>query len=106
MSEAPMRRVLPCLLIIILATRADAQPRKAITPDDYFTLKTVTELAVSPDGKQVAYALATWDTKADNRRTDLWVVSTDGKGKPKQLTSERANDRHPKWSADGKTIYF
>src|SRR5205085_3904127 len=73
---------------------------------DYFTLATVTELAVSPDGKQVAYCVATWDRKADNRRTDLWVVATDGKGKPRQLTSDRANDRHPKWDAEGKTVHF
>ncbi|HEY3788095.1 MAG TPA: prolyl oligopeptidase family serine peptidase, partial [Urbifossiella sp.] len=42
---------------------------------------------------------------ADNRRTDLWVVDTDGKGKPRQLTKDRGNDRHPKWSADGKSIF-
>ncbi len=109
-----MRRVLPCLLLFAallpagLHPRLDAQPAERthdITPEDYFSVNLVTELAVSPDGKQVAYCLATWDKKADNRRTDLWVVATDGKGKPRQLTKDRANDRHPKWSADGKSIY-
>ena len=76
-----------------------------ITPDDYASVNTITEIAVSPDGKRVAYCLATWDKKADNRRTDLWVVDTDGKGKPVQLTKDRANERHPKWSADGKAIH-
>ena len=83
------------------------QPERThdITPDDYASVNTITEIAVSPDGKQVAYCLATWDKKADNRKTDLWVVDTDGKGKPKQLTSDRGNDRRPKWSADGKSVY-
>src|SRR4029077_15958412 len=73
--------------------------------DDYATLATITELAVSPDGKHVAYCEARWDTAESPRKRNLWVVATDGKGKPTRLTGERANDRHPKWSHDGKAIY-
>jgi acylaminoacyl-peptidase len=97
------------LLLLILAAPAAAQPRAvrdhAITIDDYATLATIRELAVSPDGKDVAYTEARWDTADDLSKTDLWVVATDGKGKPTRLTGDRANDRHPRWSADGKAIY-
>lgn len=99
-----MRPVLPVLLVVALVGPVTAQPRP-VTPADYASVATVNEVAVSPDGKQVAYTLATWDKKADNRRSDLWVVATDGKGTPRRLTSDRANDRHPKWSADGKALY-
>ncbi|MCE9564012.1 MAG: S9 family peptidase [Planctomycetes bacterium] len=96
-----------CLFVSLAATGVAAPPERThdITPDDYASVNMITEIAVSPDGKQVAYCLATWDKKADNRRTELWVVDTDGKGKPKQLTKDRANERHPKWSADGKFVY-
>ncbi len=103
-----MRRGSVLFLIVALAVPPLAtgqEPNHAITPDDYSSVNTITEAAISPDGKQVAYCLATWNKKADNRRSELWVVDTDGKGKPKQLTSDRANDRHPKWSADGQSIY-
>lgn len=107
-----MRRTLACLFLVALAaalaprdTAAQPAPLHDITPDDYASVATVTELAVSPDGSHVAYCLATWDEKADNRRTDLWVVPTDGTGKPRRLTADRANDRNPKWSADGKALY-
>ena len=101
-----MRRAIALILFVTFAIPTLAQERTHdITPDDYATVNTITEIAVSPDGKQVAYCLATWDRKADNRRTDLWVVSTDGKGKLRQLTKDRANDHAPKWSADGKSIY-
>ena len=99
-----MRPALPVLLVVALVGPVTAQPRP-VTPADYASVATVNEVAVSPDGKLVAYTLATWDTKADNRRSDLWVVPTDGKGTPRRLTSDRANDRHPKWSADGKVLY-
>jgi dipeptidyl aminopeptidase/acylaminoacyl peptidase len=106
-----MRRASAFLLFVALLSgglhpRLAAQERTHdITPDDYASVNLITEIAVSPDGKQVAYCLATWDKKADNRKTDLWVVDTDGKGKPRQLTSDRANDHNPKWSADGKSVY-
>jgi len=103
-----MRRALVLCLFVFAVGRLSAAPPERthdITPADYASVNTITEIALSPDGKQVAYCLATWDKKADNRRTDLWVVDTDGKGKPKQLTNDRANDSHPKWAADGKAVY-
>jgi dipeptidyl aminopeptidase/acylaminoacyl peptidase len=103
-----MPRALVVLLFLAAAGRATAAPPErthAVVPADYATVNAITEIALSPDCKRVAYCLATWDTKADTRRTDLWVVDTDGKGQPKQLTSDRANDSHPKWSGDGKAIY-
>jgi dipeptidyl aminopeptidase/acylaminoacyl peptidase len=93
--------------LVLLAAPLLAQERThTVTPDDYASLNAITEIAVSPDGKQVAYCLATWDKAEDNRRSDLWVIATDGKGKPSKLTFDRANDHHIKWSADGKHIYF
>ena len=69
--------------------------------DDYETLAMISELAVSTEGKFVAYTEARWDKSDDLQKTDLWVVATDGKGKPTRLTGDRAIDRHQKRSNDG-----
>ena len=95
-----------CVLVATCSPALAQERTHTINPEDYFTLNTITEVAISPEGKQVAYCLATWDKSEDNRRTDLWVVATEGSGKPTRLTFDRANDRKPKWSADGKAIYF
>src|SRR5262245_21866837 len=87
-----------CLLL------ASAAVAHEVTIEDYFSIAAVTDLAVSPDGKHVAYCEARWDKKANNRKSDLWVVATDGKSKPVRLTSDRANERNPHWAADGKSI--
>lgn len=100
-----MRRLSAFILFILVAPTLAQERTHDITPDDYASVNTITEIAVSPDGKQVAYTLATWDRKADNRKTDLWVVDTDGKGKPRQLTKDRSGYSNPKWSADGTAIY-
>src|SRR5262245_47067971 len=95
--EICMRHAL--IALILIATPACAAERTHdITPADYFSLATITEIAVSPDGKHVAYALATWDKADDLRKSDLWLAATDGQGKPRRLTFDRANDQHPKWS--------
>src|ERR1051326_8758466 len=100
----PLRSL--ALFLLAAAPAFAAERTHDVTPDDYFTLATITEIAVAPDGKHVAYAQATWDKGDESRKTDLWAVATDGKSPPRRLTFDRGNEKHPKWSADGKTIYF
>ena len=82
-----------------------AEPTHTVTPADYASVSAITEIAVSPDGKHVAYALATWDKAEDNRKSDVWIVRADGLGKPARVTFDRANDRNLKW-AGNKQIHF
>ena len=100
------RLFIPLVLVVAAVRAPAAESTHDVTLDDYATVATVTEVALSPDGKHVAYALASWDKADDARKTDLWVVPADGQGKPARLTFDRANDRHPKWSVDGKWIYY
>ena len=103
-----MRRALVPLLFVLAVGRLTAAPPErthTITPADYATVYQITEIALSPDAKQVAYTLGGWDAKADRRTSSLWVVDADGKGAPKQITKDRAGDRHLRWSADGKALY-
>ncbi|HET6574944.1 MAG TPA: S9 family peptidase [Fimbriiglobus sp.] len=103
-----MPRLLPTLAVVLVAGLAPAQDnggKRAVTPEDYFSVALVAEVAVSPDGKSVAYPEARWQKSTDDRKADLWVVPTDGKGRPTRLTSDRANERRPRWAADGKSIY-
>ncbi len=103
-----MPRLLSTLAVIALVAPAPAQDaagKRAVTPEDYFSVALVADLAVSPDGKHVAYCDSRWQKSTDDRKAELWVVPTDGKGKPVRLTSDRANERHPRWAADGKSVY-
>ena len=46
------------LLVLFLALPAfAAEPTHTVVPADYASISTITEIAVSPDGKHVAYAL-------------------------------------------------
>ena len=76
-----------------------------INADDYFTQAYVDTVAISPDGKYVAYPEKRWQADTNDRKSDLWVV-TSGTNEVRRLTSERGGDYVPKWSPDGRWVYF
>jgi dipeptidyl aminopeptidase/acylaminoacyl peptidase len=69
-------------------------------------LRRLSDPQLSPDGRQVAYVLRATDREGDKGVTDLWLVPVDGSGTPQRLTADPAPDRQPRWSADGKSLYF
>jgi dipeptidyl aminopeptidase/acylaminoacyl peptidase len=103
---------LPLLLILMLVQaswipRGSAEaPRRdhAITVDDYFTQADLVECAISPDGRFVAYTEGRWQPATDDRKSELWLVECDT-AKTTRLTFDRAGDRSPRWSPDGRWIY-
>ncbi len=76
-----------------------------LTVDDYFRIKDVEDAQISPDGKWVAYVVATHDVKEDKDKKRIWMNSTSG-GDAIALTNEDANSTHPRWSPDGKYLGF
>ncbi len=100
-----MRKRLFAIAICLLVTSAiGAQTKRPMNYDDIMALKTVGGTAISPDGKQALYTLSYAEMKENERRTEIWIVSTDG-GKPRRFTSGK-NDGSPQWSLDGQMITF
>jgi dipeptidyl aminopeptidase/acylaminoacyl peptidase len=103
-----LRLVLLGLVVLVPLRGTVAQePARThtVTIDDYFTLARITALALSPDGKQVAYCEARWQESTGDRKSDLWIVDASS-SKSKKLTFDRSNPRSVVWSADNQVIYF
>jgi len=79
---------------------APATPR-AITIDDYFQIRDVSQPELSPDGQWVAYAVRTRMLKEDKSEQRLWMVSGRG-GDAIPLTAEGVSAAHPRGSPAGK----
>src|SRR5215475_2393331 len=90
--------------LALLAAGAPAAA-KGLTIDDMLAMRRVSDPAVSPDGKQVAFAVRDTDLEANRGRFDVWLAQTDGSA-IRQLTTHPENDQDPQWSADGSWIYF
>jgi dipeptidyl aminopeptidase/acylaminoacyl peptidase len=94
-----------CLIFTSVELFAADASTHAITVDDYFTLGILNEISLSPNGNTIAYTEGRWLASANNRRTDIWLVTAAG-GDSKRLTFDRAGYDTLNWSPDGKYLYF
>jgi len=93
------------LFLVTLAGNA----AKDITPFDHDVPTIATsgdgDLAVSPDGKEVAFAMHGDSTVADNTNVDIYLASPDGSGMH-VLTPGRGADNTPRYSPDGRWLAY
>ncbi|TMD70348.1 MAG: S9 family peptidase, partial [Chloroflexi bacterium] len=72
-----------------------AAPRK-LTHDDLWTFKEVGAVALSPDGRHVAFVIGGADKAKNERHSAIWLLPLDEQGRAagesRQLTSGIKND--------------
>ncbi|MBN1466174.1 S9 family peptidase [candidate division KSB1 bacterium] len=78
---------------------------RAMTVDDLWAMRRINEIALSPDGSQIAFGLTQYDMEANSGHTDIWLVSSQG-GEPRQLTFHCKSSTSPQWKPDGQSIAF
>ena len=92
------------------ATAAPAPSQESALPfsvQDMVRMERISDIAVAPDGKHVAYTQRTTDLEANKGRTSIWMLDTGKRGAtPLRLTDSGPNSNSPEWSKDGKFIYF
>jgi len=93
------------LVAVIGSASFNAQTRRPLQPDDIFSLKSVSDPRISPDGAWVAYSVTTLDRKEDSSDTDLYMVAASG-GAPIRLTTSKKPENTPRWSPDGRYLAF
>jgi dipeptidyl aminopeptidase/acylaminoacyl peptidase len=89
-------------LAVSLVAAAESHP---FSVHDMLAMDRISEPQVSPDGRWVVFVVRATDLAGNRGSTDLWIVGTDGTGL-RRMTSHSASEANPRWSPDGKTIYF
>jgi dipeptidyl aminopeptidase/acylaminoacyl peptidase len=72
---------------------------------DVFRLEYASDPQIAPDASRVVYVRNFMDIQKDRRRSNLWIVNSDGSSH-RALTSGDGNDRAPRWSPDGKRLLY
>ncbi|MCF7958800.1 MAG: S9 family peptidase [Phycisphaerae bacterium] len=96
------------MVVVILAWAVGVNGQEAtgaFDVHDMLAMERISDWQVSPDGAWIVFVLRTTDLAGNKGLTDLWVVNNDGK-QLSQLTSSPAGDFNPRWSADGRSVWF
>ncbi len=95
-----------CIFWLLTLAMPAAERTHAITSDDYLSLATVSELAVSPDGRQVVYCEKRWRQPAEKMATSLWIISTGENPQPRRLSFAGTDAHALRWSGNSSRLYF
>ena len=101
-----MKRTILILFAVLCIGYSTAWAQKrAFKLSDLYRLKYVSDLQISPDGKQAAFTMTESYLERGRTNSELYVINLDGSGL-KKLTSNSAADYSPKWMPDGKSLLF
>ncbi|MBI3983228.1 MAG: S9 family peptidase [Gemmatimonadetes bacterium] len=92
-------------ILLALASAATAQTPRPMTIVDLLNVPGLSDAELSPDGRQLVYALSTADWERNRRVNHVWRVNVDGSGSV-QLTNGTEGESGPAWSPDGSRIAF
>ena len=100
------RGLLPFLWLAVVLTWSVASARP-FTASDLVTLREIGTIAVSPDGRWMAWDQRETDLAANQTRTRIWLLDLEHPGEPRPLfPDDDYNVHHPRFGAEGQWIYF
>ncbi|MGE5414118.1 MAG: prolyl oligopeptidase family serine peptidase [Syntrophomonadaceae bacterium] len=100
-----MRSISLAVLGLCLAGAAAAGTGRPLRFEEMAKFSRVGHLSVSPDGRQVAFGVATPDVAANTSWGAVWIVPAAG-GEPRRVTAGDHHDGDPKFSPDGRRLAF
>ncbi|MCL2131444.1 MAG: S9 family peptidase [Lentimicrobiaceae bacterium] len=96
------------ILGIILSANAmtmTAQQPSIYTPELLWKLGRVSDVSLSPDGKQILFGITYYDAEQNKGNRDLYVMSSAG-GSYTRLTTTEISEYDAVWRPDGKKIGY
>ncbi|MGD8540043.1 MAG: S9 family peptidase [Candidatus Aminicenantes bacterium] len=91
--------------VIAPSIGATDTPPRPMKVDDYFRFRDVGDPQISPDGRWVAYTIATSDLEKDSSETRIWMSPING-GDAVPMTSKGKSASRSRWSPDGRYLAF
>ena len=102
----PIRGVALFLLAIACGSSASAQAaRRPLAIEDYYRLRTVGNPELSPDGRWIAFTVATRIEDTNGTVSEVWLAAFDASVGARRVSADGANAASPSWTPDGRLRY-
>jgi dipeptidyl aminopeptidase/acylaminoacyl peptidase len=97
------RAAVSCALWVCGAAAAAGQSAgRPLAIEDYYRVKTVGNPNLSPDGRWVAFTVATRVEATNDNTSEVWLVPADGASPARRVSPADANATAPAWLDDGR----
>jgi dipeptidyl aminopeptidase/acylaminoacyl peptidase len=92
------------LLSVTVAAQQAARGR-ALAIEDYYRVQTVASPSIAPNGRWVAFTVATRIEDDNSTRTETFVVPSDGSAAPTRVVHYGKDVTNPTWTGDSRLEY-
>ena len=95
------------VVVAVLATSslgAQTAGKQPLTHEAMWMMKRVSSPALSPDGKWAVFSVTEPSYESKEQSSDLWIVASDGKTKPRRITETKDGESDVTWSPDSRLI--
>ena len=79
--------------------------KKKVEATDLMKIHYVSDPQISPDGDKIAFVKTNMDFKKDGYFSNIWIAELE-ENRVEQLTFMNGRAQHPRWSSNGKEIFF
>ena len=94
-----------CAALFVLTALSCLGQKQPFDVDALLKLQRIADPQLSPDGKTIAFTVATVDLTANKKPQQIWIVPLEGDIPARPITNTGSNER-PRWTPDSKSILF
>jgi dipeptidyl aminopeptidase/acylaminoacyl peptidase len=101
-----MKKIILALFLLAAPLAFAAEQSQRLSAEVLWQLQRVGSPVVSPGGDQVVVPVTTYPEDGEDAKSQLWMLSAEGKTAQRPLTAAEANASGPVFSPDGSRLAF
>lgn len=99
-------KLIPLLMLIVQCSLITSLSfAQKLIPETLWKFGRVSSPKLSPDGSVIVYCIRNYSLEKNKGNTDIYRINTDGTSRM-LIAGDSINETDPKWSSDGKHIYY